>query len=466
MSPTPGVLVYKGIPYAAPPVGTLRWHAPADVIPWEGVRSCKACGPNPMQGVSDIRPGELDAETVPDPSVGFSEDCLYLNVWCPEETQGNLPVVFYIPGGAWVGGGCSVENYNGEYLATQNIIFVSINYRLGIFGWFAAEQLAEEDADRSTGNYGFMDIIKALEWTRDNIAAFGGDPDNITLYGGSAGGNLIDALMVSPKAKGLFHRAYSVSFPLDVVNPFSDLSKRLKACRKIALLHGGLDRLRAMPAEKLQKCLTPLNALAILAPCIDGSYLDVSFMDGLREGRSKEIPYITGLNYNEAHSLPKKECADDSAFIRMMAGDPKDISMEQMMMIFLNAAAKAREEGGARDNTYTLLFEHCSAGPVNRGAVHGGDLNYMIRYFSPIRRNYWKESDYEMGDIASAYFIQFCRTGDPNGTTAEGKALTKWEPCRGDYTYFAMDNLCETRQIQEKNKIISYLEKEKKYTFL
>lgn len=444
---TENVQVYKGIPYAAPPVGDLRWKAAADVVSWNGVRECDEFGPNPIQGNNEIKPGEYGAETVPDPSVGYSEDCLYLNVWTNGESSKKMPVVFYIPGGAWVGGSNSVENYNGEYLASQNVVFVSINYRLGILGWLGADVLAEEDAEGSTGNYGLTDIIKALEWVQKNIAVFGGDSNNVTLYGGSAGANLIDLLMISPKTEGLFQKAVSMSYPIDMVSPAWSKEFKTSIGNKLVTNADTLNKLRNKSIKKLMNDFNAISAYAFSGPTIDGVYIDMVYEDALKAGRGKDIDYITGINYNDAYPGYDGEPTGDAAFVRMIENLPENVSDGDVLRALLNSIVSARAEGGAENNTYILQFEHVTPGPDALGAVHGGDLQYMLHYFSSNRSEYWRESDYNVGDIASAYFINFCKTGNPNGTTASGETLATWEASEGDYRYFIIDESCEMRQM-------------------
>lgn len=439
---TAGVQMYLGIPYAAPPVGGLRWRSAQGIPAWEGVRECKICGPNPIQGDNEVKPGAYGAEGVPDPSVGYSEDCLYLNVWTNGPVTEGMPVVFYIPGGAWVGGSNSVENYNGEYLASQGVVFVSVNYRLGIFGWLGSDVLEAEDSNGSTGNYGFTDILKALEWVQNNIAAFGGDPKNVTLYGGSAGGNLIDLLMVSPKAEGLFQRAVSMSYPIDMISPAWDKDFKKSHGNQVMPDAETLEKLRAMPVKDLYRVDGMLEAYAFSGPTIDGYYIDKTYAEAIAAGRGADIDYMTGFNYND--SFPG---TGDAQFASMIAEATETVSEGDILRAMYDAVAAQRAKGGA-GSTYLLQFEHPTPGPdESQGAVHGGDAQYMLHYFSPNRADWWTNADYRMGELASAYFINFCRTGNPNGTTAVGEPLPRWEASRDSASYFAMGPVCEMRKI-------------------
>lgn len=462
---TKNVEIYRGIPYAAPPVGDLRWRAPQNVVAWNGVRECTQNAPNPVQGDNEVKPGEYGAETVPTPEAGYSEDCLYLNLW----TNGigaNMPVVFYIPGGAWVGGGCSVENYDGEYLASQGVVFVSINYRLGVLGWLAADTLAKEDPEGSTGNYGLMDIIKALEWVQNNIASFGGDPDNVILYGGSAGGNLIDLLMVSPKAEGLFHKAVSMSYPLDMISPAWDRTFKTDLGNKVVPDATELEKLRNTSIQDLMNDPNVIAAYAFSGPTLDGVYLDKTFAEAIVESRGAAIDYITGFNYSDAYPLNEKgEATGDAAFVSMLGGKPDGSTDGDVLRTFYNTVAAYRNKAGST-NTYLLQFSHLTAGSEQLGAVHGGDVQYMLNYFSPNRSTYWTESDFQLGKIASAYFINFCRTGDPNGATADGIMLPKWEPSDGNGAYFEMNLLGGMKRIaaEQMSLVSDYMRENSGYT--
>ena len=195
-----GVVSWKGVPFAAPPVGDLRWRAPRPAPAWDGVRQASAYANDCMQ-----QPFPSDAAPLGTPP---AEDCLYLNVWAPEKpAAAKLPVMVWIHGGGFVNGGSSPAVYDGSHFARRGVVFVSFNYRLGRFGFFAHPALTQEAAGGPLGNYGYLDQIAALRWVQKNVAAFGGDPGNVTLFGESAGGGSVNTLMISPLAKGLFHKA-------------------------------------------------------------------------------------------------------------------------------------------------------------------------------------------------------------------------------------------------------------------
>lgn len=194
-----GIAVFKGIPFAAPPVGQFRWRPPQPVAAWQGVRDALEFGPDCAQAGWGGSPGTI--------TKGSSEDCLYLNLWAPAKAKAKLPVMVWIHGGGFVGGSGSSPETFGDQFARQGVVLVTINYRLGRLGFFAHPALRQEHPEEPKGNYGYMDQIAALQWVQENIAAFGGDPKNVTVFGFSAGGVSVHSLMTIPAAKGLFHKA-------------------------------------------------------------------------------------------------------------------------------------------------------------------------------------------------------------------------------------------------------------------
>ncbi|MFS0873125.1 carboxylesterase/lipase family protein [Paenibacillus xylanilyticus] len=439
------VAIYKGIPYAAPPVGENRWRAPQDVKAWSGVKETREYGFSCMQKIN-----KEDYTNYPEYMVSdkVSEDCLTLNIWTNSKTgiKANMPVVFYIHGGGWVGGGSDIEIIDGEHLASQDVIFVSVNYRLGVFGWFASSDLVEEDPENSSGNYGLMDVVKGLEWVNDNISAFGGDPNNVTIMGGSAGANLVNTLLVSPKAKGLFKHAFSMSYPLDIINTYPKLSDRKLNGDRIVENAGGLETLRNMSTEEVY------NLGLFAAPCIDGTYVTKNFREALESGMSKDIDLITGVVWNDINGTDES-MRGDGLFTSFMVPVPEATEGEVLATV-LNGVAIAREKGGSKGKTYVLEFNHIMPGPVNLGAFHGSEIPYFLNYFSDFRKAFWQKKDYNVGKIASSYLINFSKTGSPNG-----KGLVKWNPSKGDYTHFVMKAKSEEQKIKHADIIVEEFKK-------
>ena len=258
------VAVYKGIPYAAAPVGDLRWQAPQEVEPWDGVRECTEWGASAIQ--PEQAPFMMWSTEFIIEDTGYSEDCLTLNVWTSTDSESEKkPVIVYIHGGGFTSGGSSCEVYDGEYIASQDVVYVSINYRVGILGFLATTALSEESEEGVSGNYALMDQIAALQWVHDNIEQFGGDPDNVTIMGQSAGASSVNMLVSSPKAAGLFNKAVSMSYNnIDTVLP----TMEEKEAQGDELFQDmTLEEMRELSTEEL------LAMSWSSSPCIDGVYV-------------------------------------------------------------------------------------------------------------------------------------------------------------------------------------------------
>jgi para-nitrobenzyl esterase len=306
-----GVRVFKGIPFGAPPVGNLRWREPQPVVKWDGVRDAKTWGNVCIQPNQPNRQPVNVTVDLPD-SPKMSEDCLYLNVW----TQANRandrrPVMLWIFGGAYSEGGGSTPHNNGENLARKGVVLVTFNYRLGLLGFFAHPDLAAESADGVSGNYGLLDQIAALEWVRDNIARFGGDPGRVTIFGESAGGEAVLNLLTSPRARGLCHGAIAQS-PSDsgrwlhLRRPALDFESAEAASVEFADLAvgpgaGQLARLRAMAPEALYELYRAHPELGrYFYPVVDGVILPTTPMSAFSDQQQASVPLIIGYNADEA----------------------------------------------------------------------------------------------------------------------------------------------------------------------
>ncbi len=287
---------FKGIPYAAPPVGPLRWRAPQPVVPWAGVRKADEYASRCMQ--ASIYPDM----TFQDP--GPSEDCLHLNVWTPAgRSSKRLPVMVWIYGGGFAAGAASEPRQDGGNLTKEGVIVVSMDYRLGVFGYFTHPALAQESGHNSAGNYGLMDQLAALQWVHRNIALFGGDPDNVTIFGESAGSFSVSAQMASPLSQGLFQKAIGESGAfMGATLPMLTLdAANTQNARFVEALPGDhtLESLRAMPAgDLLQAASRP--GTGRFYPVVDGYFLPQSVKDIFTAGRQSHIPLLAGWNLDEA----------------------------------------------------------------------------------------------------------------------------------------------------------------------
>ncbi len=290
------VRVFKGIPFAAPPVGDLRWKAPQPVAPWTEVRQATAFGPRCQQG--SIFNDMIFRDEM-------SEDCLYLNVWAPAKAGGKLPVMFWIHGGGFQAGSASEPRQDGEQLARKGVIVVSANHRLGVFGFFAHPELTNESAQKASGNYGLLDQVAALAWIKANIASFGGDPGNVTIFGESAGSFSVSALVASPLAKGLVHKAIGESGAYFTLGSGGLQTRQLPAAeeqgQKFAMALGTAD-LAALRAKPAADVLAAALKGQWFAPIIDGYVLPKTVPEIYAAKAHNAVPLLAGWNADESRA--------------------------------------------------------------------------------------------------------------------------------------------------------------------
>lgn len=429
-----GVRAFRGIPFAAPPVGSLRWRAPRPPQSWTGVRRTDRLGANAMQGQVY---GDIDPHTP-----GVSEDCLYLNVWTPADGDTErLPVLFWIHGGGFVAGHGGEPRYDGARLAARGIVVVTANHRLGAFGFLAHPELTAESAEGASGNYGLLDQVAALAWVRRNIAAFGGDPERVTVAGESAGSMSVSALMASPLAAGLFQRAIGESGALFAMAPGRrDLSlahaERIGTafCKQLGV--AGLAELRALPAEKIVAA-TPTDHT--FWPTVDGHFLPQTPEEIFAGHRQNDVALLAGWNRDEGFNFditrgerPFAEVvrerfgqgadaildlypADDPQSARAFGGD---LVIIRPTWAWIEAQAKT---GTAP--VYRYRFDRAPAVPegwfdgrasAGAGAFHAAEIVYV---FDNLDAFPWAfgEPDRQTAAAMSAYWVNFVKTGDPNG---------------------------------------------------
>lgn len=395
-----GVERWLGIPFAALPVGALRWRAPQPAAKWSGVKPATVYGHDCMQV-----PFPSDAAPLGTPP---AEDCLYLNVWRPAGAKGKLPVVFWIYGGGFVNGGASPPTYSGANLARQGVLFVSANYRVGRFGTFAHPQLTRENADGGLiGNYGYMDQLAALKWVQRNIAAFGGDPKNVTIIGESAGGMSVHALVTSPLAKSLFAKAVVMSGGDGSAMGGSGLAAVEKMGVDFAQSKGiapddpqALAKLRALSAEQVTD---GLNMTALFRPGGPRTFAS-PFADG-KLAVDAAAAYASG----------------SFAHVPMMIGATSaDIGGKTGTMV-----SGARKLSGAIADkgvpVYEYRFSYVAESIGKPGAGHATDIPFFFDTTAVKYGDKTTPRDVAMGRTISAYVVNFARTGDPNG-----KGLPVW----------------------------------------
>lgn len=424
------VRVFKGIPYAAPPTGDLRWRAPKPAAHWEGTRKADQFSPVCMQGGNQ----------------NMSEDCLYLNVWtgaaAPNEKR---PVMVWIYGGGYYTGSGSQPMYDGEALAKKGAVVVTFNYRLGAFGFFGHPELTKESDRRGAANFGVMDAIAALQWVQKNIARFGGDPKRVTIFGESAGSGMVANLMTMPSAKGLFVRAIgeSSAWSTTSVAPLRTLADAERDGVKLADAVGAksLADLRAKPAEAI------LKGPRGVGPVVDGWLIPEDPGKIFASGKQIDIPVLTGSNRDESFGGNPKSAEDFVERARKRFGDLADAYLklypagsdeeareaafysgrDEMAFVMRNWARLAAKPGKAKSFVYYFTQQPPRL-PNARGgfapgphgsATHVSEILYVFDHLDGSRT--WTDSDRQVADTMSSYWVNFAKNGDPNG-----KGLSKW----------------------------------------
>src|SRR5579863_9601013 len=430
----PEIRVFKGIPFAAPPVGNLRWKAPQPVAHWDGVRKGDEFGPVCMQAA-----GRGGAQ----PKMG--EDCLYLNVWTAAKSASERrAVLLWIHPGGYTSGSGSSPATDGEALAKKGVVVVTINYRLGVLGFFALPELTKESDRRASGNYALMDQTAALEWVQKNIAGFGGDPKRVTVDGDSAGAASIGNLMGSPRTKGLFQRAIAESgawLGLSVGHTMT-LSEAEQAGLKTAETLGAptLADLRAKPAADV------LKGGRGGGPIVDGYLLPEDVGKIFAEGKQNDVPVLLGSNKDEGTFFLQPTTATKyieqahrrygdlaDAYLKLYpAGSDEEANASQLAAfrdelgwVMRNWASLQTKTGKSKAYLYYFTHEPPTAntasprGGFGSGATHGAEAAYVFENLLPPRP--WTELDHQLADTISSYWVNFAEKGDPNG-----KGLPAW----------------------------------------
>jgi para-nitrobenzyl esterase len=444
---TSGVHAFKGIPYGAPPVGDLRFREPQPVAPWQGVRKTQAFGPRAMQ-----LPIYSDMKFRSD---GVSEDCLYLNVWAPAKGS-RLPVLVYFYGGGFVSGDGSEYRYDGESMAKRGIVAVTVNYRLGVFGFLAHPDLTKESPHHASGNYGLLDQHAALEWVQQNIAAFGGDPERVTIAGESAGSISVCAQMASPLSKGLFAGAIGESGGLTGnIKPVPlDTAEQYGAAFAARLGNKSIADLRAMNANDL---LQATAKGAHFSTVVDGYFLPEAPDEIYTAGDQMKVPLLAGWNSAElpfgvivGGAAPTVESYE--AAVGKLYGDKADevlqlykaTTAEEVKQAATDLATdrfiaysnwkwidRATATGGKP--VYRYLYAHprppavgaTGTPPPAMGAGHSWEIEYALGNLHTNTVYAWAADDDKVSATMEAYFANFIRTGDPNG-----RGLPTWTPMK------------------------------------
>lgn len=430
------VAIYQGIPFAAPPVGDLRWKAPQPVAKWKGVLKAAEFGARCMQGrvFSDMVFRDN----------GPSEDCLYLNVWTPAASaKAHLPVMVWIYGGGFVAGSASEPRQDGEKLAEKGVVVVSFNYRLGVFGFFTSAELARESGHNASGNYGLLDQVAALQWVHRNIAAFGGDPNQVTIFGESAGSFSVSALMASPLARGLFQRAIGESGAFfSTTLKTKSLAESEAADAKFAesIKAPTLAALRAKPADDLLAAASKGGNGFRFGPSIDGFFLPEDVHAIYAAGKQAHVPLLAGWNRDEVGFPPttpeqfqeraRKMYGDKAGdFLKVFPADTEeqarqsahDLGRDQFIAY---STWKWIQMQTAVAPVYSYEFDDAPpqpapAAPSNKpaptpAAYHSAEIEFVFEAL-PSKKLPWRPEDEKLSDLMSSYWSNFAKAGNPNG---------------------------------------------------
>jgi para-nitrobenzyl esterase len=433
------VRIFKGVPYAAPPVADLRWRPPAPPTPWSGVRTADHFGPDCPQYEIHSNPVFTKGNVV-----RGDEDCLYLNVWTAAKTsKERRPVMVWIHGGGFNWGSGSLPQYDGEALAQKGVVLVTLNYRLNVFGFLAHPELSRESPHHVSGNYGALDQLAALRWVRENIAAFGGDPNKVTIFGESSGAASVGRLMASPLAKDLFVRAIAESDHTAWLR-----SKRLSQVEKEGadftsnLGARSMADLRTMPIEKLMTAYSPLVTIDALmkvgpfGPIIDGYFMPAHIHEVFNQGHQAHVPLLLGLNSEDSGygTIPAiargafLKAANDKYgalagdFLKLYpAGSDEEADHSHRSSWRDEMAAGVRRWARLQVTTgqapvYLYWFDRAPPGPQSAkiGAYHSAEIPYVFDSLDRVDRP-WNEEDRKLADLMSSYWVNFAASGDPNG---------------------------------------------------
>ena len=430
-----GVAVFKGIPYAKPPVGELRFKPPVPMDPWDGELDCSEYGNSPIQ--NDINHNPLWTDEFLIRNENFSEDCLTLNVFAKTGCDKKLPVIVYLYGGGFVSGGSSCDIYDGTRIAEKGVVFITFNHREGTLALYSSEKMSKTSELGVSGNLILLDDIAVLKWVKDNIEFFGGDPENVTIMGQSSGASQVNALSISNVASGLFTKTISLGFNnyTEFYRPFSTKEEGYQTCRDIVSSSGlSEEEFLALPAAEYLK-YKAVNQLTL-----DGKILDLKFKDAVREGRTGK--YLTVMEAVPGDSLmgglfgsfaaqgvPIKEMSqveevlkdffeegyEKAREIYITAERTVDEVKKKINEDFLIAAmlyfAGDRLRTNPEQPAYIFFFAHPMPGPMKEkfGAFHSCEVPYFTNVFSDLRKDFWQEEDYALGEYMLDLLVGFVR---------------------------------------------------------
>lgn len=453
----PLITVYRGIPFATPPVDELRWRAPQPAANWDGVRVCDTFGPISMQEAPGIIPHFYTKEWYVDPRTPMDEDCLYLNVWTPASSAAEkLPVMVWFFGGGMTAGNTAEYEFDGERIAKRGIVMVSVNYRLNVFGFLSHPELtAEGIAHGEPGaNFGLLDQREGIRWVKRNIAAFGGDADNMTIFGQSAGGRAVWMHLTSPSEKGLYHRAIVQSGGIGSGFTGYPTMDKTEQAGKDFLQHLGVSSIREarkIPAkELLEKTLACKTQR--WGPTIDGVFLPMSPMKALASGKLNDVELLIGNTVDEAQGFrmgndvnvfrerAERQYGSDFPEFDVLTGIDSQIKLDAYyaspaFSIFEkgNTFAAWKMDEYSRKPAYIYRFAPDIPGGDGAGAFHSCDLWFVFETLQKCWRPFTGKH-YDLARKMCNYWTNFARTGNPNGLDCDGTPLPEWKAARiGDW---------------------------------
>ena len=485
----PRIIAYKGIPYAAAPVGDLRWKAPQPAPDWEGVRDCSRFGPIAMQAPPGLAENIYKYEWNVDPEIEMNEDCLWLNVWTPAKTADEkLPVFVWFFGGGLLEGNPAEMEFNGERIARRGIVVVTINYRVNVFGFLAHPEITAESPDFPT-NFGLLDQKFSLEWVKRNIAAFGGDPNCVTIGGQSAGGRSVQCELVSPLTEGLFDRALCMSGIRYGGYTYSDhgFCRSLEKAEEDGLDffkfagYKNLAEARAASAEDLRDAFSAYAGLLpdskpprkMWAPVIDGNFITGHFSEQIIAGDRHWVPLMMSNTASEVTARPEvssvEELADLAAslygdraeeFMKVVAADTLDemldkasySPMELGMRLYFEAGQKAHPE----IKNWGAQFDAEIPGPDHPGTFHSSDLWFVFETLASCSRPFVGKH-YDLARQMCNYLCNFIKTGDPNGPDADGTPMPLWEDYMSSYGVMHEGDMCEMYDRSHESDVMKFM---------
>ncbi len=468
------VRAFEGIPYAAPPVGDLRWKAPQPAKPWKEELDATKFRPHCAQGHF------FDDMVFQDD--GGSEDCLTLNVYTPAKPKGKLPVMFWIHGGGYTGGGGDEPRHNGDFLPTKGVVLVTINYRLGVFGFLASPELSAEQGG-SSGNYGLEDMVAALKWVKANIADFGGDPNNVTIFGESAGSFAVSTLMATPSAQGLFHKAIGESGGALTTGTLSMPTLEVASAKSEEWIKStgakSLAELRAMPTDKVLAAASSKDGSIRFSPILDGKFLPQSITEVYEQGKQAKVPLLAGFNRDEGFFLSNGMTVDKwkemgakrfpdkvTEFFKLYPGtsdteavrSATDFGGDQFIAYGTWKWIEIDRRTGDKDVYRYKLDLAAPPSKFHPGsyAFHSDDIEYIFGTLDTRPGAAWRPEDRKLSDQMMDYWTNFAKKGDPNGP-----GLPTWPKYGEGDPVLHLDNPITSRPDENRGRYEFWLQNEK-----